>query len=81
MNFIECDTCRVKPGSPALCSSCYNNRRVIDDLTSKHKTFVKFLENMKLLLSGTFTANIPKDSTAGSIFVIMRSWITEMEAK
>lgn len=30
--FMECDNCRVKPGSPILCDSCYHNRRLIDDL-------------------------------------------------
>ncbi len=30
--FIECDICRVKPGSPTLCSSCLSNRQTISDL-------------------------------------------------
>lgn len=25
-NVTECDTCRVKPGSPILCQGCLNNR-------------------------------------------------------
>lgn len=25
-NCTECDTCRVKPGSPILCQGCLNNR-------------------------------------------------------
>ena len=24
--FVECDTCRTKPGSPTLCSGCLANR-------------------------------------------------------
>lgn len=24
--FLECDTCRAKPGSPYLCAGCLNNR-------------------------------------------------------
>ncbi len=27
--FMECDTCRAKPGSPTLCRGCLNNRQVI----------------------------------------------------
>lgn len=33
--FIECDTCRAKPGSPTLCAGCLNNRRVIEELTGR----------------------------------------------
>lgn len=29
IKFIECDICRVKPGSPTLCESCFNNRAQI----------------------------------------------------
>lgn len=28
-DFTECEACNSKPGSPALCSSCFNNRTVI----------------------------------------------------
>jgi hypothetical protein len=27
--FMECDTCRAKPGSPTLCHGCLHNRDVI----------------------------------------------------
>lgn len=27
--FTECDTCKVKPGSPTLCNGCLKNRQVI----------------------------------------------------
>lgn len=30
--FVECDTCRAKPGSPRLCSGCLHNRKLIADL-------------------------------------------------
>lgn len=30
--FIECDTCRAKPGSPTLCSGCLHNRALISKL-------------------------------------------------
>ena len=29
-SFIECDTRRVKSGSPILCNGCLHNRRVIE---------------------------------------------------
>jgi len=30
--FVECDTCRAKPGSPVLCNSCLSNRALIEKL-------------------------------------------------
>jgi len=27
--FIECDICRPKPGTPALCNACLRNREAI----------------------------------------------------
>lgn len=30
--FIECDSCRTKPGSPTLCRGCRHNRDVIEAL-------------------------------------------------
>jgi len=33
--FIECDTCRAKSGSPALCEGCYQNRKTIYGLQRK----------------------------------------------
>ncbi len=32
IEFMECDTCRAKPGSPILCGGCLHNRIVIDAL-------------------------------------------------
>ena len=32
--FMECDTCRAKPGSPQLCAGCIHNRRMIGNLKS-----------------------------------------------
>jgi len=29
LDFVECDTCRAKPGSPTLCRGCLRNRAVI----------------------------------------------------
>jgi hypothetical protein len=36
-DFMECDTCRAKPGSPALCRGCLHNREVIFELRKKLK--------------------------------------------
>jgi hypothetical protein len=30
--FMECDSCKIKPGSPTLCNGCLNNRMVINNL-------------------------------------------------
>jgi hypothetical protein len=30
--FMECDICRAKPGSPPLCVACLHNRTLIDSL-------------------------------------------------
>lgn len=30
VSFMECDTCRAKPGGPPLCAGCLHNRRVIE---------------------------------------------------
>ncbi len=32
LEFIECANCKAKPGSPYLCTGCYNNRTVISRL-------------------------------------------------
>jgi hypothetical protein len=33
--FMQCDTCRAKPGTPYLCSGCLSNRKAIDALKRK----------------------------------------------
>ena len=37
MTFMECDTCRPKPGSPILCRGCLHNRDVIEGIIKKIK--------------------------------------------
>lgn len=32
--FMECEECSVKPGSPPLCTSCLHNRRAIQQLAA-----------------------------------------------
>ena len=39
MKFVECDTCRAKPGTPALCSGCLANREAIDKLQNATQSF------------------------------------------
>ncbi len=34
-SFMECDTCRAKPGSPTLCLGCLHNREAIGLLSKK----------------------------------------------
>lgn len=34
--FMECDTCRAKPGSPPLCAGCLHNREVINAYERKN---------------------------------------------
>lgn len=33
--FVECDSCRGKPGSPTLCNSCLHNRTLINKLRAR----------------------------------------------
>ena len=35
IKFMECDTCRAKLGSPALCDGCLNNRWLADRLSEQ----------------------------------------------
>jgi len=35
MQFVECDTCNAKPGSPQLCVGCLQNRKTIEILRKK----------------------------------------------
>ncbi len=32
VTFMECDTCRAKPGMPQLCGGCLHNRAIIGEL-------------------------------------------------
>ena len=33
--FMECDTCRAKPGTPILCDGCLHNRAAIESLNKR----------------------------------------------
>lgn len=36
-DFVECETCRAKPGMPVLCDGCLRNRQLITLLKRKIK--------------------------------------------
>lgn len=44
--FIECDTCRAKPGSPTLCKGCLHNRGTISRLTEKEELLDSVYERL-----------------------------------
>lgn len=37
-DFMECDSCRAKPGSPILCDGCLHNREVIGKLRRQNNS-------------------------------------------
>ena len=43
--FMECDTCRAKPGAPLLCAGCLHNRTLINNLLDQRS---KAREQFKL---------------------------------
>lgn len=38
-DFVECQTCAKQPGSPVLCPSCLQNRKLISDLQRQLRMF------------------------------------------
>ena len=44
IDFIECDTCRAKPGSPTLCNGCLTNRRALAQAQRLTEIAVEALE-------------------------------------
>jgi len=41
--FMECDTCAAKPGTPALCAGCLTNRVTIETLNRQLPDHIKAL--------------------------------------
>ena len=44
-DFMECASCKSKPGTPPLCISCLHNREIIEQLDNS----VKWHENQQIL--------------------------------
>lgn len=54
MEFKECKSCSEKPGTPVLCESCINNRRIIEDLKQEvQRLFGEHDETRKILAKRT----------------------------
>ena len=41
--FIECDTCKAKPGHPILCDGCLENRVTIEAMQKELDQFRSFV--------------------------------------
>ena len=52
--FVECETCAAKPGSPPLCPSCLKNRETIGVLRGAVKRSLAVLETLRssILIEG-----------------------------
>lgn len=54
--FVECDTCRAKPGTPTLCNGCINNRLTImqaeEEYAKLQKTYEEIVEMNATILRG-----------------------------
>jgi hypothetical protein len=44
LDFVECDSCRAKPGSPTLCNGCLNNRTAINLMNRRERAMIKAWE-------------------------------------
>lgn len=71
VEFIECDTCAAKSGSPQLCKGCLNNRTAIGRLVEcevllatilKEQRFKRFLKKLDDLVFIT-----TEDSETGKV--------------
>jgi len=45
--FVECDTCRKKEGSPILCEGCLKNRQIISNLVKYINNQNERIQNIK----------------------------------
>ncbi len=63
IGFVECDTCRAKPGSSDLCVGCINNRTLIDRL----KRHAAALEELQRALARLHRANKPPGKPKGTV--------------
>lgn len=61
--FMECDNCRVKLGSPYLCASCYHNQEVISILKGSLDSFKETMyKNMKAAIERSFGIEDTEDN-------------------
>ena len=70
-DFMECDACRAKPGTPDLCSGCLYNRELVRNLkeVTIHHFFFRVYEDKGFKISGrgvmtegrAYGHNYPKD--------------------
>lgn len=51
LEFMECESCSQKPGSPTLCPSCLHNRRAIDKLSLELKKKKKLIKKIHIALA------------------------------
>jgi hypothetical protein len=56
--FMECDTCREKPGMPYLCQGCLNNRAEIGRLEGEIERLQAEVRRLK-----GFIASVDQDVT------------------
>ena len=76
-NFVECDSCRAKPGTPELCAGCQANRETIEKLVTK--LAVKALDNTNPLQAFRGDGTTRRDS--GKLYlarnaVVKTDWVT-----
>lgn len=51
LEFIECDTCRAKPGHPKLCKGCLHNRAAISSYKIKFESASKLLDALDVIIA------------------------------
>ena len=51
--FMECDTCRRKPGSPTLCAGCLHNRKHIKALETENAQLRESLDECAAVIGVT----------------------------
>ena len=71
MTFIECDSCRSKPGSPQLCSGCLVNRRRIEELESLLRSAVPGIR---------YLAKIANDADPGVNAALWNEWEQKVQS-
>ena len=62
LEFMECDTCRAKVGSPVLCAGCVNNRRLINNIQGRYGDIA--------FIRGKLTNDFPELAYCGAAYTI-----------